>query len=321
MWKCLIRPLMIFLPFFAGATVQMLFQWSWRCGTWNLATWAIRIALMIIFFLLCLQIDVGRTRLTPTHGWIFLANVLMGVIPYGILKWFGWDDLALAAFFVGISPTANAAPVVMAFLNGRVEFVLSGFVLTNLGVNLMLIGLIPWVTGRFEFDFAFQVFQQLLLVVGAPAAVAFACRRRWPELRELPKKCRMLSFGLWCATLFVVSATATAYFASTPDAPLARMAGVAGISLLLCALNFWIGARLAPRRIRRESSQTLGQKNTTLTIFLAMTFGGPAGAFVALGPTFYVLWHNSWNALQMFLYDRRKSRVRKTAPDYRSAAR
>ncbi|HQL21587.1 MAG TPA: hypothetical protein PLY49_07505, partial [Opitutaceae bacterium] len=46
----------------------------------------------------------------------------------------------------------------------------------------------------------------------------------------------------------------------------------------------------------REASQALGQKNTTFTIYLALTYANP---LVALGPTFYVLWHNLWNSWQL----------------------
>lgn len=47
----------------------------------------------------------------------------------------------------------------------------------------------------------------------------------------------------------------------------------------------------------------LGQKNTTLTIYLALANANP---LVALGPTFYVLWHNGWNTWQLHRYGRRR---------------
>ena len=79
---------------------------------------------------------------------------------------------------------------------------------------------------------------------------------------------------------------------------------IALVSFLLCAVNFTLGKMLGGKEFSRESSQTLGQKNTTLTIFLALSFGTPESA---LGPVFYVLWHNLWNAFQMFRYDNQKT--------------
>ncbi len=82
------------------------------------------------------------------------------------------------------------------------------------------------------------------------------------------------------------------------------MVEIAVLTAVLCAVNFILGALVSPKRYRREGSQTLGQKNTMLTLYLAMTFANP---LVALGPTFYVVCHNTWNACQLFIFDRRKS--------------
>ena len=74
---------------------------------------------------------------------------------------------------------------------------------------------------------------------------------------------------------------------------------------------------MGERRYRRESSQSLGQKNTTFTMFLALQFANP---LVAMGPTFYVLWNNLWNAAQMLIHDRRHARklqMRKQIPHHR----
>ena len=79
---------------------------------------------------------------------------------------------------------------------------------------------------------------------------------------------------------------------------------IALITLGLCVLNFSVGRALAPRKYKRETAQLLGQKNTTLSIFLALHFANP---LVALAPTFYILFHNIWTASLMYLYDRHKS--------------
>ena len=50
------------------------------------------------------------------------------------------------------------------------------------------------------------------------------------------------------------------------------------------------------REFSREGSQSLGQKNTTFTIYLALTYASP---LIALGPTCYVIWHNLWNSWQL----------------------
>ena len=74
------------------------------------------------------------------------------------------------------------------------------------------------------------------------------------------------------------------------------LAGIAGSTALVCAANFALGRVIGGREFGREASQALGQKNTTFTIWLALTYASP---LVALGPTCYVLWHNLWNSWQL----------------------
>ncbi|MBR2374427.1 MAG: transporter, partial [Lentisphaeria bacterium] len=50
-------------------------------------------------------------------------------------------------------------------------------------------------------------------------------------------------------------------------------------------------------------SQSLGQKNTTLTVYLALIYAGP---LAAIGVISYVFWHNTYNAIQLYIFDRRK---------------
>ncbi len=42
-----------------------------------------------------------------------------------------------------------------------------------------------------------------------------------------------------------------------------------------------------------------------LTTYLATTFANP---LVAIGPISYILWHNLWNAWQLFDYERKKAK-------------
>ena len=104
---------------------------------------------------------------------------------------------------------------------------------------------------------------------------------------------------------FIISARASHFLRANSDVSPWTVVGIAGVAALLCAVNFTLGHFVVPRRLRREGSQTLGQKNTMLTLSLALTFASP---LVALGPTFYVICHNCWNSCQLFIFDRWSSR-------------
>ena len=305
MWKIFIRPAMIFVPFGLGVLLQSAFKFSWSAGGADLSVWFIRISLMLMFFQICLQINLAGLRPRREHLKILLANILMGVAPYFILKSLGFETLALAAFFTGIAPTANAAPVVMGFLGGKVEFVLAGFAINNIFIDLILIALLPFISGGGGFGFALEAAGQIASLVGIPIILAAAARKACKNARSIALRLRMFNFTLWCCTLFVIASKATMFFENTPGIPLKISIEIALVSLALCAANFFAGAKISSKRYARESSQTLGQKNTTLAIFLALVFGGQNAALVSLGPTFYVLWHNIYTALQIYFYDRR----------------
>lgn len=301
MWKTLLHPAMIFIPFLVG--------WCFPEGyRLNLEPYScIRRALMVMVFLSCLRISFRDLALRREH-WIILAeNLLVGVLPYALLRLFfpAERELAQAVFFTGITPTATAAAVVVSFLNGRIGFALTGFTVTNGGIALALPGLLPLVTGEWSSALFFAVCRTLFWVIVVPFAAAVTARKIFPSLRALPGKCKNFTFALWSFVLFIIAATARHYFADHRGDSLLRVALIALLSLAVCAINFYLGALWARRRFKRESSQILGQKNTTLTMYLALTYAGP---LAAMGPIFYVLWHNSWNAFQMYRYDRRKLR-------------
>jgi BASS family bile acid:Na+ symporter len=73
-----------------------------------------------------------------------------------------------------------------------------------------------------------------------------------------------------------------------------KLPWMAGISLILCLLLFWLGWFCERNRRPIEGSQSMGQKNTTLVIWISTLYAGPV---VALAPTCYVVWQNlvlSW---------------------------
>ena len=177
---------------------------------------------------------------------------------------------------------------------------------TNIGVSLALLPLIPAVTGNLSWAFALDVFRNLVVIMVLPCVAALILRKFRPEATAWPKKFKMLSLSIWSVLLFIVSAGAMKFLRTHSDVSPVAVVEIAGIAALVCAVNFTLGYWIVPRDLRREGSQTLGQKNTMLTLYLAMTFASP---LAALGPTFYVICHNTWNACQLFLYDRKQKKL------------
>jgi len=280
--------------------------------------WAIRWLIMTMLFLVFLQTRVTWSSLHPTHGLLLLANVLMGFAAWGAGWVLGGREVALAAFFAGITPTATAAPVIVSFLKGRVDYVVVAFVITNLTIALLMPALLPWVVGENSPDLFAQVVKSVALVVFVPLASAWLLRRLHPPAVMWPRRLGGFSFGVWLMALSLITANASAFIRAQDEASSGVVAKIALISLIICVGNFLVGRLIGGREYAKEASQALGQKNTTFTIYLAITYASP---LIALGPTAYVLWHNLWNSWQMHRAGlvSRGDRVTPSKPDKPSA--
>ena len=257
---------------------------------------AIRWLVMAMLFLVFLQTKVARSALSRSHLVLLTANIGLGFAGWAAGWLIGGRDVALAGFFCGITPTAIAAPVIISFLRGRVDYVVAAFVLTNVTIAALLPLLLPIVLGRATPEAFAQVLGSVGLVVFVPLACAALVRAIHSAARDWPGRTRNLSFGMWVTAIFLITSNASDFLRAHADAPLRVLAQLAFISLLVCAASFALGRVIGGREFPREASQALGQKNTTFTIYLALAYASP---LVALGPTCYVIWHNLWNSWQL----------------------
>lgn len=287
MLSSLIRPGLMVVAFALGYMLPQLGGMSFL----------IRYLIIVMLYMVCLQLSISSLKVGKSHIALLVVNLLMGLVPWAFFRIAGQNDLALAAFFIGITPTATAAPVIMSFLRGHVGYVVTAFLLTNLTVAFVFPLLLPPLMGRFAPKAFADVFLGVLFIMGAPAAAATLTRLLVPSAVNWPKKLRNFSFILWVAALMIIAANASKFLREHNDISFMIIFKIAAVALIICILNFGIGYFIGGKERCREASQSLGQKNTTLTIYLAVAYANP---LVALGPTFYVLWHNIWNAWQLW---------------------
>jgi BASS family bile acid:Na+ symporter len=260
------------------------------------AAGAIRWLVMGMLFLVFLQTRLSREAVHRSHLVLLAANLAGGFAAWGLGWLVGGREVALAAFFSGITPTAAAAPVVTSFLRGRVDYVIAAFLLTNLFVSALLPGLLPLVLGHATPEAFVQVLGSVGLVVFGPLGAAWLLRKMHAAAAGWPQHLRNVSFGMWVLALFLITANASHFLHRHPELPRGALGKIAATTAVVCAGNFALGRVIGGREFAREASQSLGQKNTSFTIYLAFAYANP---LVALGPTFYVVWHNLWNSWQL----------------------
>lgn len=296
--KKLIRPLMLVVPLCVGVFVPEAKVLA--APPVNFIRWA----LFVMIFLNLLQVKFADLKPCREHFLVLGVNILMGVVPFSLLMLFpGNKLLAQSAFFTGIAPTAAAAAVIVSLLDGKVGFSVTGFVITNIGISCALTGLLPVVTGNISWDFFLDVLYSLTMVIGLPLLLARVTRAVYPKILNYMGILKNISLVLWSMSLFIMAAIARSYYNENAGNSLRLILAMMVISLVICAANFSIGALLS-KRYRRECSQITGQKNTTFVLFVALEYASGAAA---LGTIFYVLFHNLWNSIQLFLHQRKNS--------------
>ncbi len=267
----------------------------------HVLTPAIQSMLMVMLFFSFLDIEIKPQAFPKSVLWILVANVAVAFASYAILAPFNLT-LALAAFMTGIAPTAIAAPVIIGFIQGEVEYVVAAVLLTNLSTALIVPLALPFLLGQAVQISVWEVLQPVLIVMFVPLLVAQVAARLPKAAQTVIRKGKISSFPLWLINLFIISAKASDFLRAEATASIPTLLAIALISLGLCIVNFGLGALLGGHAHWQEASQALGQKNLSFVIWIALTFINP---LVAMGPTFYILYHHLYNSWSIYRFERK----------------
>jgi len=286
MLASLTRTAAIVLAFLLGALIPQAYA----------AAGAIPWLIMGMLFPVFLCTAWTRQSLHRSQFVLLAANLLMAFAGLALGWLVGGRTVGLAGFFAGIAPTAAAAPVIISFMRRDVTYVTTAFLVTNIIIAALLPVLLPWVLGDVDVTLFGRIAGSVAFLIFVPMALALVVRRIHPPAVAWPARLRNISFGAWMVTLFLVMANASHFLRTQADVSHLVLFEIAAVTIVICAANFALGRRIGGRDYASEASQSLGQKNTSFTLYLALTYASP---LVALGPTCYILWHNLWNAWQL----------------------
>jgi BASS family bile acid:Na+ symporter len=290
LWRLYGRTISIVLAMAAGT----LFPAAQSASGW------ISYLLMGMLFFAFLDASIRRESFHPSLLAVFLANILLPFAIFLLLRPLD-PDLALVGFLTAVTPTATAAPVIVGFLRGKVDYVVAAVLLTNVGIALLLPFALPLVAGVTAHVSTMEILPSVLAVMFIPLGLALLARLFPRPAQNLLRRGKPLAFLLWLLVLFLVTSKASAFLSANRSLSGRMLASIALLSLAVCALDFALGGWLGGRAFRREAGQALGQKNNSFTIWIALTYLHP---LAALGPTFYVLYHNLYNGFQLYDHER-----------------
>lgn len=268
-----------------------------------LAPWLIFAMLLVTF---C-KINLRRLSLSAMT-WMLLAVQAVGaVIVYAVFA--GVDPVLAQGLFICIfCPTATAAPVITAMLGGDLEKLVSFSLISNAAVALTAPTLFTVIAPGHEglWPETLSVARRVVPLILAPLAVALALKHTAPGLHRTLAQHQSLGFYIWSCSLIIVVGRAVSFVMAEPPSMLMPMIWLATGALLCCLVQFGTG-RLIGRRFGDavSAAQGLGQKNTVLAIWMALTYLNP---LASVAPAAYVVWQNSLNALQLYFHARHGKR-------------
>ena len=261
--------------------------------------------LMAMLFLAFLDIKFKSQTFQTSVLWVLLANLAVAFLSYAMLISFD-STFALTAFMTAIAPTAIAAPVIMGFIRGKIEYVVAAVLVTNISSAVIIPLTLPFLLGaQTQVQISiWEVLEPVLVVMFVPLILAQLVSRASAGTQEFLRRGKRFSFVIWLVNLFIISANASNFLRNEDPNSISTLFVIALISLVLCIVNFGLGALLGGRQNWQEASQSLGQKNLSFVIWIAITFINP---LVAMGPTFYILYHHLYNSWSIYQFEKRRN--------------
>ena len=291
-----IKPLMLPLAMLLGITLH-----SYMGYLAFLSKYLIFLMLLITY---C-KVSISNFKFDGSMWWLLAIQTIGALAVYFLLLIFN-RDIAEGVFICIYCPTATAAPVITGMLGGKVEKVAVYSLLSNFVVAVTAPLLLAYMTDYTDIRFGdslLSIAMNVLPIILGPLALAALLRATVPSFHRAIATHQSISFYIWAVSLLIIVGGSVSFIMKEPADRIPEMIAIGILSLIACLGQFSLGRHIGKRYGDPvASAQSLGQKNTVLAVWLAMTYLNP---IASVGPACYIAWHNTVNSWQ--LYHHKKS--------------
>lgn len=272
----------------------------------TLATIAPALIFIMLLITFC-KVKPSEFRITSLSYSLLTVQIAGALAVYFLLKPIN-EDLAQGAFICVFCPTATAAPVITGMLGGSVPRLATFSIVSNVSVAILAPLLFTEIASGQGIQISFisttlQIGSKVIPLILLPLAVAFCLLYTAPKVHKAIAQRQAISFYIWAVSLFIVVGRAISFIMKEPADRIPEMIYLAIISGTVCCIQFWIGRKIGNRcGDKIAGAQGLGQKNTVLAIWMALTFLNP---IASVAPAAYVAWQNTINSIQLYLKSRK----------------
>lgn len=218
-----------------------------------------------------------------------------------------WLPLAEAMLAVFVAPMAAVGAVVTQKIGGNAATATTYTVISSLFTAIAVPTVYPLVEPGIGISFIalfLKILSRVFPTIIFPLVLALILRWYMPKVHQwVCREAKDKSFYLWAICTMVNTAQIIRCIVNTEDSMNILLSIIVVIGVIV-ALQFYIGKQVGSRyNDRIAAGQGLAQKNTVLSIWIAMTFLSPTAA---IGPGVCLLWQNIVNSWQIWMRDRKK---------------
>ncbi|MCM1522610.1 MAG: transporter [Muribaculaceae bacterium] len=272
------------------------------------------IAPYLIFIMLLItfcKVNPREFRLTRLSGGLIAVQMIGSIAIYLALRPVS-EQLAQGTFICIFCPTATAAPVITGMLGGSVARLATFSIVSNVCVAVsapILFTLMGSESGLTFVQSLTLIAVKVVPMIILPLVTAMAMRKLTPKAHHVLATRQGVSFYIWAVSLFIVVGRAVSFVMNEPPEAIPEMVCLALMSAIACCGQFYIGRRIGARcGDKIAGAQGLGQKNTVLAIWMALTYLSPISS---VAPAAYVAWQNTINSAQLYYKTQKESRENK----------
>ena len=268
-------------------------------GFWNSIYFLSPYTIFGMLFITFSKVSAKNMRPHKMHWPLLAFQLLLSFGSYFLLRGVN-EVLAQGVMICIFMPAAMASATVGGLLGANVTVMTTFILMSNICVALLapllfsLIGVGEEYTFLQSFMMVFRRMAKLLLL---PLLCAWLLEWIAPKAHDVIKRHQEWSFYIWGFTIMLLMGTTVNFFMEQGSDKYVVEILLAVSSLVICVCQFlfghWIGKKYGDAV---AGTQSLGQKNTALAIWMSISFLNP---LASIAPACYVVWQNVINSWQL----------------------
>ncbi|MFI2741409.1 hypothetical protein ACG2LH_01605 [Zhouia sp. PK063] len=270
-------------------------------------TFLIRYSLIVMLLLTFTGISIKFKDIKPSH---LLSVILVIVASLFHYWWIGlwFPKYAMLGFVLGSAPTAAAAAVVSNMMKLNTPYVTIATIVSNVVMVIFIPLVLPFLIQQKLSVSPILIVLQIFITLGIPFILGQLITHYSPSLTKQINSAKPFSFVLFIANMFIASANASQYIRTHDTINSKDIFIIACLTLVIGLLNFKMGEWTAPKAFKYECGLATGRKNTMFALWISLTYINP---ITALSPVCYLIFHNIYNAVQLWILDRKRKSLPK----------